>query len=112
MGVCWCLDFTSTYREKIEIGGNIIFSCQKMAYVLASQIKEFVTTRFFTESTVKTDGDIIRAIVNRTHKQIFKIKKTDNAIEAIEAAFRANPNWSRTDDIRFNACCYWCHGEQ
>jgi hypothetical protein len=105
MGVCWCLDFTSTYREKIEIGGNIIFSCQKMAYVLASQIKEFVTTRFFTESTVKTDGDIIRAIVNR-------IKKTDNAIEAIEAAFRANPNWSRTDDIRFNACCYWCHGEQ
>ena len=97
---------------KIEKNKNIIFIDNTMAYVLASQIKEFVTTRFFTESKSRPDGDIIRAIVNHTHKQVYKIKKTDNAIEAIEAAFRANPHWSRTDDIRFNACCYWCHGEQ
>ena len=76
-----------------------------MAYVLASKIKEFVVTRFFTDSTIKPVDDIERALVNHTHKQVYKIKRADNAIEAIEAAFKANPNWSRTDDIRFNACC-------
>ena len=76
-----------------------------MAYLLASQIKEFVVSRFFTDSTSNLDDDIERALVNYTHKQVYKLKKTDNAFEAIEAAFNAYPNWSRTDNIRFNACC-------
>jgi len=76
-----------------------------MAYLLASQIKEFLITKFFTDSMTKPDDDIERALVNHTHKEVYKLKKTDNAFEAIESAFNAYPNWSRTDDIRFNACC-------
>jgi len=37
-----------------------------------------------------------------------KIKKTDNIFEAIDAAFKAYPEWSKTDDIRFNAVCKLC----
>ncbi|NDE64092.1 MAG: hypothetical protein EB053_07055 [Chlamydiae bacterium] len=72
-----------------------------MAFVL-SKIKKFVVDNFITNS-MNEDG-IVRAIVNRTRKQVFKIKKTDNIFEAIDAAFKAYPEWSKTDDIRFNAC--------
>lgn len=76
-----------------------------MAYLLASQIKDFLLNKLFTNSTTETTDDIFRAIVNHTYKEVYKLKKTDNAFEAIEAAFNAYPNWSRTDDIRFNAIC-------
>jgi len=86
---------------------STIFSCQKMAYLLASNIKDFVINKLFTKSTTESTH-IVRAIVNRTHRQVFKIKKTDNIFEAIDAAFKAYPEWSKTDDIRFNACCEIC----
>ena len=76
-----------------------------MAYLLASNIKDFLINKLFTQSTTESTDHIIRAIDNRTHKQVFKIKKTDNIFEAIYAAFKAYPEWSKTDDIRFNAVC-------
>lgn len=74
-----------------------------MAFVL-SKIKKFVVDNFITNSMNESTDGIVRAIVNRTRKQVFKIKKTDNIFEAIDAAFKAYPEWSKTDDICFNAC--------
>ena len=75
-----------------------------MTYMLASNIKKFFVDNLFTNSTTESSDDIIRAIVNRSRKQVFKINKSDNIFEAIDAAFKAYPEWSKTDDIRFNAC--------
>ena len=83
-----------------------------MAYLLASNIKDFLVNKLFTQSTTESTDDIIRAIVNRTHRQVFKIKKTDNIFEAIDAAFKAYPEWSKTDDIRFNAVCSCSSSEE
>jgi hypothetical protein len=76
-----------------------------MAYLLASNIKDFLINKLFTKSTTESTDHIVRALVNRTHRQVYKINKTDNIFEAIDAAFKAYPEWSKTDDIRFNACC-------
>ena len=76
-----------------------------MTFVIASNIKNFFNN-LFTKS--ESTDHIVRGIVNRSRKQVYKINKTDNMFEAIDAAFKAYPEWCKTDDIRFNACCNEC----
>ena len=84
-----------------------------MAYVLASQIKDAIINKLFiNKSTTESTDHIVRAIINRTKQQVFKIKKTHNIFEAIDAAFKAYPEWSKTDDIRFNAVCSCSSSEE
>jgi hypothetical protein len=76
-----------------------------MAYILASQVKEFILHKLNPRLFSESPDNIVRVLVNHTHKQVYKVNKTDTVFEAIEAAFKTHPEWSKTDDIRFNACC-------